>query len=68
MAYRKREGIPHAQRTFGGNMKVGDLGEYYIRPKSWGIIVAIDTFEYEVLWMDGTRGWISKRSMVKKCP
>ena len=49
-------------------MKVGDLAEYYIRPKSWGIIVAIDTFEYEVFWMDGTRGWISKRSMVKKCP
>ena len=68
MAYRKREGIPHAQRTFGGNMKVGDLAEHYTEPHNWGIIVAKCMHQYQILWMDGECSWISKRSMVKKCP
>ena len=55
-------------------MKIGDLAEHYAESQCWGIIVAVQTFEYEIYWMDGDRTWISKRSMVakkkpdKKCP
>ena len=49
-------------------MKVGELAVYMDNPYFWGIIVAIQTFEYEVYWMDGSRSWIVKKAMVKKCP
>jgi len=49
-------------------MKVGDLAKHDIEPQYWGIIVAVQTFEYEVYWMDGDRTWIRKKIMVKKCP
>ena len=49
-------------------MKIGDLIEYRRDPRFWGIIVMIQTFEYEVYWMDGDRTWITKKRMVKKCP
>ena len=49
-------------------MQVGDLAEHYTNSWCWGIIVGMDAHEYEVFWMDGDRTWISKRSMVKKCP
>ena len=49
-------------------MKIGDLAQHYTQPCCWGIIVAIGTHQYEVFWMDGDRTWISKKSMVKKCP
>lgn len=52
----------------GGIMKIGDLAEHYTEPQCWGIIVAIQTFEYEIYWMDGDRTWIRKASVVKKCP
>ena len=52
----------------GVSMKVGDLAEHYSVSRLWGIIVAVNTHEYEVFWNDGDRSWISKRSMVKKCP
>ena len=49
-------------------MQVGDLVEHYTNPQCWGIIVAVQTFEYEVYWVDGDRTWITKKRMVKKCP
>jgi hypothetical protein len=55
-------------------MKVGDLAEFYSDSQCWGIILAECMNQYEILWMDGDRSWISKRSMVakkmpdKKCP
>ena len=49
-------------------MKIGDLIEYRRDPRFWGIIVMIQTFEYEVYWMDGDRTWIRKELAVKKCP
>ena len=49
-------------------MKVGDLVEYKTNPYFWGIIVRMDTSQYEVYWQDGGRSWIVKRVMVKKCP
>jgi hypothetical protein len=49
-------------------MKIGDLVEFMDNPYFWGIIVEIQTFEYEVHWMDGGRSWIVKKAMVKKCP
>ena len=49
-------------------MKVGDLAEHYTEPRCWGIIVAECMNQYEIYWMDGDRTWITKRSMVKKCP
>jgi len=52
----------------GDSMKIGDLAEHYTEPQCWGIIVAIQTFEYEIYWMDGDRTWIRKTSVVKKCP
>ena len=56
------------QPFHGVTMKVGDLMEYRRNPLCWGIIVAIQTFEYEVYWMDGERSWIRKELAVKKCP
>ena len=52
----------------GGLMNVGDLAEFINNPKYWGIIVGIQTFEYEVYWQHGGRTWIIKEKMVKKCP
>jgi len=49
-------------------MKVGDLIEYSHDPRFWGVIVAVQTFEYEVYWMDGDRSRIRKELAVKKCP
>ncbi len=49
-------------------MQVGDLAEHYGEPRHWGIILDEDSDGYEIYWMDGDRTWISKRSMVKKCP
>jgi len=49
-------------------MKVGDLAEFVENPKYWGIVVGIQTFEYEVYWFYGDRSWIVKKKMVKKCP
>ena len=49
-------------------MKVGDLAEHFTDSSLWGIIVAVSKSQYEVFWMDGDRSWISKLSMVKKCP
>lgn len=49
-------------------MKVGDLVEYYHDSRHWGIILAVANHQYEVFWMDGDRTWVSKLSMVKKCP
>jgi hypothetical protein len=49
-------------------MKVGDLVEHVRQASTWGIIVAVQTFEYEIYWMDGMRSWIRKVSVVKKCP
>ena len=49
-------------------MKVGDLAEHHINSWCWGVIVGMDTFEYEVFWMDGERSWVRKEIMVKKCP
>ena len=46
-------------------MKIGDLAEHY-NGDIWGIIVGMDTHEYEVYWFDGDRTWISKRFMNKK--
>ena len=52
----------------GGIMKIGDLAEHYTEPHNWGIIIAKCMHQYQILWMDGECSWISKRSMVKKCP
>ena len=49
-------------------MKIGDLAEFIDNSCFWGVIVGIQTFEYEVYWMDGDRSWIIKKKMVKKCP
>tara|TARA_B100000900_G_scaffold290254_1_gene249101 strand:- start:355 stop:504 length:150 start_codon:yes stop_codon:yes gene_type:complete len=49
-------------------MKVGDLVEHVQQSWAWGIIVAVQTFEYEVYWMDGLRSWTRKATVVKKCP
>ena len=49
-------------------MKIGDLIECSHDPRFWGIIVAIQTFEYEVYWMTGDRSWIRKKLAVNKCP
>ena len=49
-------------------MKIGDLVEHSKQARFWGIIVAIQTSEYEIYWMDGDRTWIRKKAMVKKCP
>ena len=49
-------------------MKVGDLVEFIDNGYFWGIIIGIQTFEYEVYWADGGRSWIIKEKMVKKCP
>jgi len=58
-----------SERTsFGVIMKVGDLAEHYTESHCWGIIVAECMNQYEIYWMDGDRTWITKRSMVKKCP
>jgi hypothetical protein len=47
-------------------MKIGDLAQHYSQPRFWGIIVGVDTNEFELFWMDGYRTWISKISMVKR--
>ena len=47
-------------------MKVGDLVEHYTEPHNWGIILAQNYNQYQILWMDGECSWISKRSMVEK--
>ena len=52
----------------GVSMKIGDLAEYKTNPYFWGIIVGMDTSQYEVYWQDGGRSWIVKKVMVKKCP
>ena len=49
-------------------MKVGDLAQHYTEAHNWGIIIAKCMHQYQILWMDGECSWISKRSMVKKCP
>ncbi len=49
-------------------MKIGDLAEHYTEPRCWGIVLRMEFRQYEIYWMDGDRTWISKRSMVKKCP
>jgi len=49
-------------------MKIGDLVEHVRQPCIWGIIVAIQTFEYEIYWMNGMRSWTRKVTVVKKCP
>ena len=62
-------------------MKVGDLvrrkdpfAEWqednpWMKSKEYtGVIVAVQTFEYEVYWMDGLRSWTRKTTVVKKCP
>jgi hypothetical protein len=49
-------------------MKIGDLVEHHAEPQCWGIIVAINAFEYEVYWMDGDRTWLWKNNVDKKCP
>jgi hypothetical protein len=55
-------------RNSGDKMKVGDLAEFMDNPYFWGIVVAIQTFEYEVHWMDGGRSWTRKTTVVKICP
>jgi hypothetical protein len=47
-------------------MKIGDLAEFIDNSCFWGVIVGIQTFEYEVYWMDGDRSWIIKKKMVKR--
>jgi len=49
-------------------MKIGDLAEHRAEPQCWGVILTVATHQYEIYWMDGDRTWITKRSMVKKCP
>ena len=47
-------------------MKVGDFIEYSRNPVHWGIIVAVQGYEYEVYWMDGDRSWIRKKTSGQK--
>ena len=50
-------------------MKIGDLVEFADNPYLWGIIVGMNTSQYEVYWQEyGARSWIVKKAMVKKCP
>ena len=52
----------------GEQMKVGDMVKHVRQTGTWGIVVAVQTFEYEVYWMDGLRSWTRKTTVVKKCP
>ena len=47
-------------------MKIGDLAEYKTNPYFWGIVVGIDSSQYEVYWQDGGRSWIVKTVMREK--